>query len=334
MEGKLILEPSGQAFEQKGVLNPAVIFKDGELLMFYRAIANDDVSSIGFCRLVNNEVVERWNTPIMRPEFEYEKMGMEDPRITFLDGVYYMMYTAYDGLNARVAYAVSTDLKSWQKKGLLTPAVSYDEAEDIFKQSGVLDIRYKFYERMYRGIHGDAIMLWEKDMTLFPKKNSEGMMMLLHRVLPGIQICYCQDLEQLNENYWRHYYTHLNDYLVMDPQLDFESACVGAGCPPLETEKGWLLIYHAVSYSETRGKVYRAGAVLLDRNNPQTVLGKLNQPLFEPEANYEIKGNVDNVVFPTGAYVEKGILYIYYGCADKNIGVKWMSLEELLSRFV
>ena len=156
MEGKLILEPSGQAFEQKGVLNPAVIFKDGELLMFYRAIANDDVSSIGFCRLVNNEVVERWNTPIMRPEFEYEKMGMEDPRITFLDGVYYMMYTAYDGLNARVAYAVSTDLKSWQKKGLLTPAVSYDEAEDIFKQSGVLDIRYKFYERMYRGIHGAA----------------------------------------------------------------------------------------------------------------------------------------------------------------------------------
>lgn len=332
MEGKLLLEPSVNAFDHKGVLNPAIVYKDGQVYMYYRAIADNDVSSVGFCRLKNNEVVERWDKPIMIPEQDYEKMGIEDPRITFLDGVYYMLYTAYDGINARVAYAVSTDLFTWQKKGLISPSITYDEAEDIFKQSGVLDLRYKFYERMYRGLVSNFVMLWEKDAVLFPKKNHEGLFMMLHRILPGIQISYFDRFERLNETYWRAYFSRLEDYLVLDPKLDFESAYIGAGCPPIELDEGWLLIYHAVKVDGARGKIYRVGVAMLDKDNPQIVKARLSTPLFEPEAEYELIGNIDNVVFPTGAYVENNLIYIYYGCADRNIGVKWVVLDELLAK--
>ena len=331
MLGKLLLEPTKLTFEAKGVLNPAAVKVGKDVHLFYRAIAADNRSSIGYCRLQNNEVVERWDKPVMIPEFEYEKMGVEDPRISLFEGTYYMLYTAYDGLNARVAYAVSTDLQQWQKKGLLSPSLSYDKAEDIYQLSGVLDVRYRFYERMYRGINGDEIVLWEKDAALFPRRIN-GMMVMLHRILPGIQICYFQDFSQLTDNYWRRYLKHLKDYVVLEPKYPFESAYLGAGCPPMETEAGWLLIHHSVQYDSQRGKIYRAGVALLDRDDPSKVLGRLKKPLFEPEERYELKGVVDNVVFPTGAVVEGDWLSIYYGCADKNIGVRQMKLSELIAQ--
>ncbi len=333
MEGKLLLGPTSNLFESKGVLNPAAVRVGEEVYLYYRAVADNLVSSIGFCRLKNNEIIERWNKPILEPEFDYEIMGMEDPRITLLDGVYYMIYTAYDGLDARVAYAISTDLFHWEKKGLISPSISYDEAEDIFRTSGELDLRYKFYERTYRGINGDQIMLWEKDVVLFPKR-FDGLMMFFHRILPGIQVCYVDSFERLNEEYWRDYLKHLEEYVVMDPKSFFESAYIGAGCPPLETERGWLFIYHAVVVDSVRGKIYRAGAALLDKDDPTKVLARLPTPLFEPEADYERNGNVDNVVFPTGIIEENGVVYIYYGCADRNIGVKWVSITDLLDRFL
>lgn len=46
--------------------------------------------------------------------------------------------------------------------------------------------------------------------------------------------------------------------------------------------------------------------------------------------NWERIGNVDNVVFPTGAVIDKNRLYIYYGEADKLIALKSAGLEELL----
>ena len=327
-EGRVILESRpGIEFENGGVLNPACIEKDGILHMFYRAVRKDNFSTIGYCQIKDDKVFYQANKPILTPEHTYESKGIEDPRITFFEGKYYMFYTAYDGINAVVAYATSLDLNTWEKHGVISSQMSYDRAEDIFRKNK-LDRRYGLFERWYRFSLGDDIKLWEKDAALFPKRIN-GKLAMIHRVLPGIQICYFDKFTDLNNEYWEKYLADLDNYIILDPQEKFESGYVGGGCVPIETDEGWLLIYHGVDI-ENNQKIYHAGAMLLDKNNPQKVIGRLSYPLFSPETSWEKKGVVNNVVFPTGAVIKDDLLYIYYGAADKKIAMKSIKIKELL----
>ncbi len=323
----IILEKTDLEFENKVVLNPACIQVDDITHMFYRAVNQNDISSIGYCQLADNKVVKRLKEPVLFPEYDYEKQGVEDPRITYLDGVYYLFYTAYDGNNALIAYAISRDLVHFVKQGLISPRISYDEAEDIFRGSGIRE-RYTLFEMFYKERGGKDILLFEKDACLFPKKINNKFA-LLHRVLPGIQIIYFDNFSDLTLDRWRDYFKNLGDFIVIDPLFWFESYKVGGGCPPIETEDGWLIIYHAVDDTPL-GEIYHATAALLDRKNPLKVLGRLSEPLFSPKVSWEKSGVVDNVVFPTGAVVRGKRLYIYYGAADMVIAAKSVDLSELL----
>ena len=80
--------------------------------------------------------------------------------------------------------------------------------------------------------------------------------------------------------------------------------------------------------------MYRVGAALLDLKNPFEVIGRTSDFIFEPKKPYEIKGQVNQVVFPCGAVIDKGTLYIYYGGADSVIGVATASFAELLKKMV
>jgi len=111
----------------------------------------------------------------------------------------------------------------------------------------------------------------------------------------------------------------------MKPKFKWEEAKVGAGAPPLKTDYGWLLLYHGVD----NNRVYRAGISLLSLENPEQEISRLPFPLFEPDYEWEKNGNVPNVVFPTGAFIKEGILYIFYGCADKRIGCAEIEIEEI-----
>jgi len=93
------------------------------------------------------------------------------------------------------------------------------------------------------------------------------------------------------------------------------------------------MIYHAVEDSNS-GKVYHASAALLNKRNPQKVIGHLKRPLFSPTEGYEIYGDTSNVVFPTGTAMFNNRLYIYYGAADKRIAVASVDLNELLDELV
>lgn len=331
-KGKILLESRSDIdFENGGVLNPACVEKDGIIHMFYRAVRKRNFSTIGYCQIKDNQVIFRMDEPILKPEYLYERMGIEDPRVTYLDGKYYMLYTAYDGINALIAYATSNDLKNWTKKGLISPQISYDEAEDIFRNSGV-GKKYTFFEQYFRYENNDKIYLWEKDAMLFPKKIN-GQFALIHRVLPGIQVCYFDDFEQLTQYFWKKYFKDLNNFVIIDPKLEHESGYIGGGAVPIETEKGWLLIYHSVE--EHKGnKIYRASAALLDLKNPQKVIGRLPYPLFSPEEIWEKKGEVNNVVFPTATSINGDTLSIYYGAADDMVGVRTVSLSDLLSKLL
>jgi beta-1,4-mannooligosaccharide/beta-1,4-mannosyl-N-acetylglucosamine phosphorylase len=101
--------------------------------------------------------------------------------------------------------------------------------------------------------------------------------------------------------------------------------------PPIKTEKGWLEIIHGVRI-QTGGDSYYVGAVLLDLENPEKVIGKTGSYLLAPEMDYETRGVDDNVVFPCGAIAdyEKDELRLYYGAADTAIGLASGSLSEIV----
>jgi predicted GH43/DUF377 family glycosyl hydrolase len=114
--------------------------------------------------------------------------------------------------------------------------------------------------------------------------------------------------------------------LLIKPEETWEALKIGAGVPPIMTEKGWLIIYHGVSEEH----VYSAGAILLDLKEPTKILGRTRTPILSPEERYELKGDVNNVVFPTGACILDNMLFVYYGAADKMCCLATIELKEIL----
>ena len=328
----IVLSKSSQGFEVEGVLNPAVIFFDGYIHMFYRAVAKGNYSTIGYCKLKSPmEVVERMDVPIIFPQFEHEEHGVEDARIVHIDGVFYLSYTAYDGVNALGALATSPDLITWTKHGLIVPQIMYDEFKRLASTKSKLNEKYCRYNE-HEGIKerkGKKVMVWDKNVIFFPRRIN-GKLHFLHRIKPDIQIVCVNDLNELNPDFWQNYLLRFKDHVVLYPKLKHEISYIGGGCPPIETKEGWLIIYHGV-YDTIKGFVYCACAALLDLEKPEKVLARLPYPLFQPELDWELKGEVNNVCFPTGAVVIDDKLYIYYGAADERIACASMSLSELLS---
>uniref|UniRef100_UPI00404B6D3C glycoside hydrolase family 130 protein n=1 Tax=Flavobacterium sp. TaxID=239 RepID=UPI00404B6D3C len=123
-----LLTKTENKFECEGVLNPAVIKNENGIHLFYRAVAHDNYSTIGYCQLSSpTEIKSRDENPVLFPQFDYEFQGLEDPRIVCIEGLYYMTYTAYDGINALSALATSSDLIHWEKQGIIVSQVKYQE---------------------------------------------------------------------------------------------------------------------------------------------------------------------------------------------------------------
>lgn len=326
----VVLEHTNLEFENQAVLNPGCIKVGNKVHMFYRAVKKGNFSSVGYCKLDGPlKVIKRSKKPVLFSEFDYEKHGIEDPRIVLLDGIYYLFYMAYNGKDVVVAYATSKDLKNFKKKGPISHNISYAEAKKIFIKAKMHESYFNFdtYDKSEKDAP-ESVYLWGKDAFIFPKKIN-GKFALLHRVLPNIQVIYFNSFKDLTAKYWRKHLEKLADYEVLNQRYWFESRAIGGGCPPIETDKGWLLIYHTIENSP-EGKIYRAAAALLDKDNPCKLISRLDYPLFSPEKKWELKGDVDNVVFPTGAVVFGERLYIYYGAADKRIAVASLKLNQLL----
>ena len=331
----IILEKTERGFENAGVLNPA-IFLDGDTLhVFYRAVNRENYSSIGYCKIKEvKDVFDRKEVPVLYPQFEYEKQGVEDPRIVKIDDVFYLTYTAYDGINALGALATSSDLIHWEKRGLISPQYSYEEFKHLAESRGELSEKYFRFNGKYivPKKNRKKVMVWDKNVILFPKK-IKNKFYFLHRIKPDIQIIAVTDLSELTHSFWDSVFLLFSDYILITPKYDHEVSYVGGGCPPIETEKGWLLIYHGV-HDTINGYVYCTCVALLELENPMNEIARLPYPLFEPEYEYELHGNVDNICFPTGAVILNDTLYIYYGAADEHIACASVSVTELLKELL
>ncbi|OMQ10554.1 pesticidal protein Cry7Aa [[Flexibacter] sp. ATCC 35103] len=332
----VILEKTERSFEELGVLNPAVYQDGNNVHMFYRAAKKGNFSTIGYCRFEGPDtLVERSTSPVFIPEYIYEIHGVEDPRITKIDDLFYMTYVTYDGMNACGALATSKDLKKFKKKGIITPKFILHEFTNLIRKHlqnpGIAKILAFNVERNYplSETLKDNLFVWDKNVVLFPKKIN-GKFVALHRLFPSIQIVTFEKKSELTEDFWKEYLKNLPDYIVMEPKYDHETSHIGPGAPPIETPDGWLLIYHSAEKRE-KGLVYHASAVLLDLENPQKVLARLPKPIITPSEYYERHGYVNYVVFPTGTAIFKDRLYIYYGAADDKIAVASLNLNALLT---
>jgi len=332
----IILQQTALDFENEGVLNPAAIREGDFVHLFYRAVSKRNYSSIGYCKLMGPlEIEERMKTPLLFPEFDYESHGMEDPRIVKIDDLYYLTYTAYDGVNALGALATSEDLVNFKKIGIIVPQIEYELFDGLADPADMLDEKYYRYNQHNTIVEkeGIKVMLWDKDVVFFPRKIN-GKFCFLHRIKPEIQMVIgIESLEDLTDEFWKNYLLNFKNNVLFSPNHDYEISYIGGGCPPIETELGWLIIYHGVHVS-VKGYVYSACAALFDIENPQIEIARLPYPLFVPEEIWELKGDVNNVCFPTGAVVFDDILYIYYGAADERIACASISLSELLKELV
>ncbi len=331
----VILHKTDLGFENAGVLNPAVIKEGDTVHLFYRAVRKGNYSTIGYCRLEGPlTVVERFDIPVLFPQETYESHGVEDPRITQIDGLYYLSYTVFDGLNALGAYATSETLPHFEKKGIFTPQVTYEDFKHLAESRTTLNEKYFRFNRQLQapGTKDKTALLWDKNVVFFPRR-IDGKIFFLHRIKPDIQLACVHDMSELTPAFWEEYALHFHEHIVMEPKYRHEVSYIGSGCPPIETEHGWLIIYHGV-YDTPTGYKYVACAALLSLHNPQIEITRLPYALFSPEFDYETRGEVNNVCFPTGTALFDDTLFIYYGAADEQIACASMSLSGLMADLI
>ncbi len=295
----ILLPLPENTFEEKLVFNPAAVDLGGSVHILYRAMDNENTSTVGYARSENGITIdERIPVPVYGPREWFEmkngkpdgNSGCEDPRASVIDGRLYLTYTAYDGV--RVPHG----------------ALSSIAVEDFLAK------RFENWDEP-RIVTPDGID--DKDLALLPEKLG-GHFLLYHRINRRI----CADL--LPDFHSGRAVSRCIE--VMGPREGmWDSAKVGIAGPPMKVEGGWLMLYHGVS---ARSR-YRVGAALL-ADDGVTVLARAADPVFEPEEPYELVGEVNNVVFPCGAVIRDDTVFMYYGGADKVVGVATASLSRIL----
>lgn len=299
--GNPIITPRpGFIWEAAGTINPAAIDLGGKTHIMYRAVAPGNVSTLGYASTNDGfSIDERLDKPAYFPRGDFERRndgnttnyGCEDPRLMVVEDKLYMTYTGYDGVTPRVA------ITSINIKDFLAKKWSAWSTPQAITPPGIVN----------------------KDAAILPEKVNGGYL-VFHRVNESVCADYVASLDFSHNKIVR-------CIEVISPRRGmWDGGKVGISCPPIKTDKGWLLLYHGVSWSTT----YRVGAVLLDFDDPTVVKARTAVPIFEPEEEYERKGLIPNVVFPCGLVVRKGLVYMYYGAADSVIGVATIELETLL----
>jgi len=277
--GNPILEANPRhQWEERAVFNAAAVRKNGTICLIYRAVNEDYVSSLGLAVSRDGLRFHRLAKPVYVGQDPSESRGVEDPRITFIDGKYRMLYTAYDGRYPRVALAESPDLLRWQRVGIVLPH------------------------------------LHNKDSAIFPERIG-GRYCMVHRDLPNMWLAWSDDLRNWGEF----------EVIATPRPRSWEEEKIGLSGPPTRIPEGWLLLYHGVD----RHKVYRQGAMLLDPGNPRRVIRRTTEPILEPETDYELHGDVPNVVFSCGHVVLGDTLLFYYAGADTVICLATCPMAEI-----
>lgn len=252
------------------------------------------LSHLRVFRSRDGRTIDNLSTPPIMPADESEEFGVEDPRITILNGTFYITYVAVSRHGPATALASTTDFKSFRR-------------------------------------HGIIFCPENKDVVLMPAQFG-GCYVALHRPLgdmpfcrPEMWIAWSPDL--LHWGSHRYLFAGAGDWeqgrvgagappiAVSDGWLEIYH---GNRRPQVVGEVG----------------AYCGGALLLAPNDPSQVIKVGREPILEPEFDFEQEGFVDRVVFPTGVLMEDGKLLVYYGASDKYCAMTELRLDDVLHQCV
>jgi predicted GH43/DUF377 family glycosyl hydrolase len=291
-----ILTAEDLPYPANSAFNPGAARVGDETVLLVRVEDLRGISSLHVARSADGVGGWRFDPqPLLQPDPEEhpeEIWGCEDPRLTWLE--------------EREAWAIA--YTAYSRRG---PLVSLAITED-----------FRTVERL-----GPAMPPEDKDAALFPRRYG-GRWLMIHRPTPlrggaHVWLSYSPDLR------------HWGDYTMLLEARDgawWDAGKIGLGPPPLETEHGWLLMYHGVHLT-AGGPIYRVGFALLDLEDPSHLLRRSDEWVFGPQAPYERAGDVDQVVFPCGWIADEAndTLLLYYGAADTSVSLATASLSEVIA---
>jgi len=287
------------------VFNPGAVKAEGRYVLMLRVQARSREtftmvaeSADGVRFAVRPEIVEFRGLEKLREKVYH----VYDPRVTRLEGAFYVMFAMDMDAGCGLGLARTEDLRSFDFLGL----VSTDDVRNgvLFpeKVNGV----YLRLERPNKARHAGG-----------PATGTE------------IWLAESDDLVR-----WR------PRAPVMAGRFHYWDEFIGSGPPPVKTRRGWLHVYHGVATHFGSANIYQAGASLLDLDDPARLLGRSRGNILEPREIYELAGQVPNVVFPSGMIVEEtdaegfalesSPVKIYYGAADTAVGLAVTTVGELL----
>jgi predicted GH43/DUF377 family glycosyl hydrolase len=280
------------------VFNPgATQLASGETLLLVRVEDRRGMSHLTAARSsdgVHNWRIDAQPTFCAEPEaYPEELWGVEDARIVRLESLdrFAVTYTAYSRAGPLVALALTEDFHTFER-------------------------------------HGAIMSPEDKDAAFFPRQ-FDGRWALIHRPVPNAA--------GAKANMWLSFSPDLRswgDHHVLLEARDgawWDAGKIGLSTQPIETDEGWLIVYHGVRQTPA-GALYRVGLALLDLEDPVRVLRRGDEWVAGPCAMYEVTGDIPNVVFPCGAVLDaaSGELRLYYGAADSCVGLMTAQITDVL----
>ena len=291
-----ILTPEDWPYEAGAVFNPGAIIFNDEVLLLVRVEDKQGYSHLTIARSKDGKT--NWNiqpVPSLTAEKKYGEavFGLEDPRIIWLE--------------ERQEYII-TCVSFFKEATGEPPGISLIATKDFLE-----------FKRL-----GQQLMPPNKNASLFPE-TFKGYYALINRPIFGgradIWVSFSKNL-----NFWGR-----DRVLIHAGQRTWDADRVGLGPPPIKTRDGWLIIYHGARNTAS-GSIYRVGLALLDLETLK-VICRSRDWVLGPKESYERVGDVDDVVFPCGAVIDKKTneLLVYYGAADSVVALAVADLDDILT---
>lgn len=313
-ENPILVPDSRNKWESEASFNSSVWQDPSIFRMVYRALSTKmqyldqelELSTIGYAESPDPiHFVGR--KQLIAPEYDWERYGCEDPRITKMGDTYYIFYTALGGYpygadNIKVAVATTKDFKSIDEKHLVTPFNA--KAACLFPEK----------------INGKYAVILTANTDRPPLPSTIG-------------IAYFDNIEDIwNQEIWDGWYKELESHKL--DLLRDSGHQVEVGAVPIKTKYGWLFVYSYARDYFTPNIKFGIETAILDTDNPQKIIARTEKPLLTPREQYELFGKVSYTIFPTGAVIYDENLYVYYGAADTVSAVATIDLQTLVNEML
>ena len=295
-QGNPVLTVNSWPYRANSVFNAAAVEINGTVLLLVRVEDYRGISHFTVAKSsdgISNWQIDEKPTLMSQPDKHHEEIwGIEDPRITWIEAMqkWAVCYTAFSEGGPLVSLALTSDFKTFERLGPVMPPD-------------------------------------DKDAALFPVQ-FDGRWAMLHRpagrsALLGahIWISFSPDL--------KHWGDH-QEIIHARKGAWWDANKIGLCAPPMQTDEGWLILYHGVRITAS-GCIYRLGLAMLDKDNPTKIIRRTDEWIFGPQAHYEREGDVDDVVFPCGWFKKGDKVYMYYGAADSYLCLAIADYNELIS---